>query len=215
MATIKQDRKDLEMMLDSIDPVGGPQTVTQSAVDNTSGIGTMEQKVFDFDFDSVRKGLRKKARKTVSNIVKHIFTEELAANEYVADKMEQDIETLTDLYMQAETNAIMQRSLVDSVSRGNTMPRMYEVFGQLSDKIRDLNKQIMSTEQSIRKTYQDIKFEIRDKEAESAEKPATAAALPESSMVVTSTRQLIEMAKRRHHEGKIQELSENEYVEEK
>lgn len=219
MGTIKQDRKDLEMMLDGIDPISDRKSkpASASAVDNQSGMNMMEQKIFDFDYDTVKKSIRKKARKTVANIVKHVLNESMSNDVYVADKMEQDIDTLTELYMQVETNTLMQKSLVESVSRGNTMPRMYEVFGQLTDRIRDINKQIISTEQTIRKTYQDIKFEIRDKEAEEGETKAQKY-LPESSessLVVTSTRQLIEMAKRKHHENKILEISENEYTEEK
>ena len=145
-------------------PVG--QSVAATVVDTTADTPLAAEKIFDFDIDAVRKGLRKKARKTVLNIVKHILPDDMIEEEYVQDKIEQDIETLTDLYMQAESNKIMQGSIINSVSRGNNMPRMYEVFGQLTDKISGINKQIISTEQTIRKTYVDLKFEIRDKIAE-------------------------------------------------
>ena len=180
MATIKQDRKDFEALLNGLAPVGTNPFQTSAPVvpsvpspvaampattpvDNTAGTDLTVERMFDFDYDGIRKGLRKKARKTITAIVEGILPKGLSDDAYIQDKIEQDIETMTDLYMQAETNKVMQRSLVESVSRGNAMPRMYEVFGQLTDKIQAINKQIVATEQTLRKTYIDIKFELRDK----------------------------------------------------
>lgn len=224
MSTIKQDRKDLEALLNGISPIQASspapqqpstlqttapaQPVSASVVDATVGTPLAEEKIFDFDIDSVRKGLRKKARKTILNIVKHILPEEMIEEEYIQDKIEQDIETLTDLYMQAESNKIMQGSIINSVSRGNNMPRMYEVFGQLTDKISGINKQIISTEQTIRKTYVDLKFEIRDKMSEDLANAENGLAnssgakqLENNSVVITSSRDLNNLAKKRHREA--------------
>ncbi len=180
MSTIKQDRKDLEMLLNGVAPIADtltqqpvqpvvnqqPQQKPVSVVDNTQGTNLESERIFEFDYDSLRKTLKKKAKKTVQNITKHILTDDLLEEEYIKDKIEQDVESLTDLYMQVESNNVMQRSILDTVSRGNTMPRMYEVFGQLTDKIQAINKQILATENQIRKTYIDLKFEIKDKTAE-------------------------------------------------
>ena len=238
MGTIKQDRKDLEMLLNGVDPVadmspvltttphGKPQAAqqviqppkVQATVDNTTDTSFAVEKLFDFDYESLKKSLRKKARKTVVNIAKHILQEELLEEEYIKDKIEQDVDTFTDLYMQVESNNIMQRSILDTVSRGNTMPRMYEVFAQLTDKIQAVNKQIVATEQQVRKTYLDLKFEIKDKESEmmdqNQQKQLTTASHPEDqSKIITSSTQLIQMAKKAHRD-KILEAKETKYVEE-
>ena len=232
MGTIKQDRKDLEMLLNGVAPIGGqspltpqaPQQVPQpqvsqvnTVVDNTQGTNLEGERLFEFDYESMRKTLKKKARKTISNITKHILTDDLLEEDYVKDKIEQDIESLTDLYMQVESNNIMQRSILDTVSRGNTMPRMYEVFGQLTDKIQSINKQILATESQIRKTYIDLKFEIKDKEAELVERSQTPGLTTSQPMqnanIVTSSKQLIEMAKKKHAQ-KLEQVKEIECVEE-
>lgn len=216
MSTIKQDRKDLEMLLNGIDPiqrVGATQIAQQvqaqqpvtGVVDNTSDTSLNAEKIFEFDYDALKKTLRKKARKTVTNITRHILPEELLEEDYIKDKMEQDIDTFTDLYMQVESNNIMQRSILDTVSRGNTMPRMYEVFSQLTDKIQAVNKQIVTTEQQLRKTYLDLKFEIKDKEAEQHEfgqsGPVLAAPQQEDrSKIISSSAQLIQIAKQAHRD---------------
>ena len=167
MSTIKTDRVDFEKLLNGIDPIAktevqtasgqpnpqvtdGQQNVVSGVVDNASANEVMNEKLFEFDYDGVRKAQRKRARKTVLGIVSHVIPEELLEEDYIQDKIEQDIDSLLGLYMQVETNTVMQRSLMDTVSRGVAMPRMYEVFGQMTDKIQSINKQIIDTEQRIR-----------------------------------------------------------------
>ena len=222
MATIKTDRVDFEKLLNGLDPVPVPTnsvpasaitvpqqpqvSPTAGVVDN-SGAAMMEVKMFEFDYDGIRKGLRKKARKTVLNIVKHIVPADIIEEDYIQDKVEQDIETLTALYMQVETNTVMQRSLMDSIAKGNCAPRMYEVFGQMTDKIQSINKQIVDTEQRLRKTYLDIKFETRDKQSEDINTNENVNALPgpgqnaNGGVIITSTKNLIASAKQRHLEA--------------
>ena len=231
MSTIKQDRKDLEMLLNGISPIEGTSTpapqstvVVQqpaaqpapSVIDN-AGSEMGVEKVFEFNYESIRKGLRKKARKTVLNIANHILTEDMVEEDYVQDKIEQDIETLTDLYMQVETNTLMQQALVSTVSKGNLMPRYFEVFGQLTEKISALNKQVINTEQTIRKTYLDLKFEIRDKKEEQMSAPGNLLAGPQQTAnggtLVTSSLDLIAKAKAKHREA-LEKAQETTYTEE-
>ena len=161
MSTIKSDRIDFEKLLNGLDPINtatvqptanGTQSAqpanpaqTQTVVDSTSAAETMQVKMLNFDYDAIKKGLRKKARKTILGAVKHIIPSNIIDEEYVQDKIEQDIDTLADLYMQKENNVVMQRSVMEQVNAGNAMPRNYEVFGQLTDKIQSINKQIFDT----------------------------------------------------------------------
>lgn len=215
MSTIKTDRIDFEKLLNGVDPVGQSavseqsnptQPTTQTVIDNTTAAETLQQRMFMFNSEQQKKGLRKKARKTILNVVKHIIPEDIIEEEYVQDKIEQDIETMAALYLQLETNTVMQQSIVEMVSTGNAAPRMYEVFGQLTDKIQSINKQIFDTEQRIRKTYVDLKYEIRDKMNEDF---AVGVSGPNknnmiesngSGTVVTSTRNLIAGARKKHIE---------------
>lgn len=141
-------------------------------------------------------------------------------DEYIKDKMEQDIDTLSGLYYQLELNNVMQRSIVENVSRGNTMPRMYEVFTGMTDRMEAINKQIVSTEQQIRRTYLDLKIEIRERENENIAAESQQKRLDNGgtgNLIVSSSKQLIEMAKERHKQqmlAKVQETKEAEYQEE-
>jgi len=184
MSTIKSDRMDFEKLLNGIDPVV-PQVNTPTvptvgavqgqqpvqgqqkvAVDNPPAAQLMNEPLFVFDYDAERKGIRKKCRKTIMGIVKHVIPDNMVDDEYIQDKIEQDIETITELYMQVKLNTVMQRAHVEMTARGGYTARNSEVFGQLTDKIQSINKQIFDTEQRIRKTYLDLKYEIRDKQGE-------------------------------------------------
>lgn len=239
MSTIKSDRVDFEKLLNGLDPVQQtpissiPQQVQQqqvqmnqqtaAAVDNASVAEMMSVKTFEYDYEATRKGLRKRARKTILGIVDHIIPADIMNEEYIQDKIEQDIELMTELYMQSENNKIMQRSIMDSVSRGNVTPRMYEVFAQLTDKMQSINKQISDMETKIRKTYIDLKFEIRDKRSEDSmgmnnnnnmigmgNNQNTA-----QGVIVTSTKNLIGGAKRRHIDSMLDEAKDAKFEETK
>lgn len=234
MSTIKSDRKDFEMLLNGLAPLNTgkkadvptptptPATSVSSVAANIDNAGDNFpiEKLFEYDYETSKKTLRKRARKTVNNILKHILPESMLEEDYIKDKMEQDINTLADLYFQVELNSIMQRSLVENVSRGNTMPRMYEVFSGLTDRIQALNKQIVSTEQQIRRTYMDLKIEIREKNMEKteaisiSEHQALENGENKRGIMVSSSKQLIEMASKKHLE-KMRAAQEAEYVEEK
>lgn len=222
MSTIKSDRKDFEMLLNGIAPVADSSSASTTVQANTPQVdaadGFTVEKQFDFDYEGTKKALRKRARKTLGNIIEHILPPEMLEEEYVKDKMEQDINTLADLYFQVELNNVMQRSLVENVSRGNTMPRMYEVFSGITDRLQALNKQIVSTEQQIRRTYTDIKMEIREKNTETAAAlngPESMGTLdaPGKGVVISSSKQLIEMAKKRHLDN-MKAATETAYTEE-
>ena len=79
MGTIKQDRKDLEALLNGVAPIatsftGGTPNISpgspapqpapnvNTVVDNTAGTTLEPERLFEFDYDTMRKSLRKKAR---------------------------------------------------------------------------------------------------------------------------------------------------------
>lgn len=224
-STIKTDRKGFEELLNCLDPIEVPQQPQQevytpqpqvsSVVDKVSPADMFEVRMFDFDYDGTKKGLRKKARKTILNMIKHIVPDDIVDEAYIQDKIEQDIETLTDLYMQKENNIVMQKSLMESVAKGNSAPRMYEVFTQMTGSVQAINKQIVDTEQRIRKTYLDLKFETRDMMCERIDSanPQKALGPSEQDSIVTSTKNLILEAKQRHID-RINNAKKTDFVEE-
>lgn len=163
--TLKEERKDLQNLLNATTGVNLTPTIDTST--ETSPIEEIEaEPLFEFDWDAENKKIRKRARQTIKKIVELVVPKEMQNISYIEDKMEQDEITLTALYTQQRANEVMQRSIVESTAKGNNAPRMYEVFGQLSEKLMSINKQIIATETQLRKTYIDLKSDYREKQAD-------------------------------------------------
>lgn len=179
--TLKDERKDLQNLLNATTGVNlTPQQDTSTST--TSPIEEIEaEPLFEFDWDAENKKIRKRARQTVKKIVELVVPKEMQGVSYIEDKMEQDEVTLTGLYTQQRACEVMQRSIVESTAKGNNAPRMYEVFGQLSEKLMSINKQIIATETQLRKTYIDLKSDYREKQADEKNTLSQPTALPNSS----------------------------------
>lgn len=206
MAGIKDDKKCLEQLLNTVSPVKPDGTVANgidSIIDKTDSVMLEPEPIFTFNAKSEMKAMKARARKTIKLMASHILPEDLLKEEYVVNKMEQDVNTLADLYWQVRSNTLMQNALLEVVGKGNTMPRNFEVFASLTEKISSLNKQIQMTETTLRKTYLDLKLEIYDKANEEqrqnnlipdfqGEQVQMLAAEPNHN-VVTGTSKLIEL----------------------
>lgn len=165
--SLKEERKDLQNLLNAT--VGNDLNISSQYSNQTQQSPIEEinsEPLFEFDWDAENKKIRKRARQTIKKIVELVVPKELQNVSYIEDKMEQDEITLTGLYTQQRTCEVMQRSIVESTAKGNNAPRMYEVFGQLSEKLMAINKQIIATETQLRKTYIDLKSDYREKQAD-------------------------------------------------
>ena len=90
--------------------------------------------------------------------------EMIKQNPYLKNKMQVDIISLSGMLYQLKVNETMQETLMEEVRSGAAHPRMFEVFGQLSKTIGELNKQLLQTVEAIKSTYKDAKFDIKEKE---------------------------------------------------
>ena len=96
MSTIKSDRKDFEMLLNGIVPLDNNSSKpvdnsgTPNCVDSSTD-GFNVEKQFEFDYEGTKKILRKKARKTLNNIVKHIIPDEMLEDEKASGNVKRAI----------------------------------------------------------------------------------------------------------------------------
>ena len=94
-----------------------------------------------------------------------MMTDEMIANNpYLKNKMQVDIISLTGMLYQLEVNEMMQKTLMEEVRAGAAHPRMFEVFGNLSKTIGELNKQLLQTVEAIKLTYKDVKGDIIERD---------------------------------------------------
>ena len=167
---IAKDTEDLTFLLYGKKPTkkdNEPASVEESVPVDTESTSIEAEPIFKYDPVGDKKTIMKTVRKTVNAMAEHILTEDILSEEYVKNKIEQDINTLTELYINRKNNQLVLQSLVEGISKGNTAPRMYEMYTKITDTVNENNKQILATEDNLRKTYMELKYEVQSKRAES------------------------------------------------
>ena len=158
---ISEQADELEKMIASAD-----ENISRNVVPTGENIpGLAMEPTFDLDFDQLRKECDGKAKKMIKNATGFMLSDEMIKqNPYLKNKMQVDIISLSGMLYQLKVNETMQKTLMEEVRSGAAHPRMFEVFGQLSKTIGELNKQLLQTVEAIKSTYKDAKFDIKEKE---------------------------------------------------
>ncbi|MDD5648893.1 MAG: hypothetical protein PHF86_00505 [Candidatus Nanoarchaeia archaeon] len=158
---IHEQADELEKMIASAD-----ENISRNVAPLGENIpGLAMEPTFDLDFDQLRKECDGKARKMIKNATGFMLSDEMIKqNPYLKNKMQVDIISLSGMLYQLKVNETMQETLMEEVRSGAAHPRMFEVFGQLSKTIGELNKQLLQTVEAIKSTYKDAKFDIKEKE---------------------------------------------------
>ncbi len=160
--TIKGEREDLEKMV-----AGSSSTIDENVAPTEDASELKMKPAFDMDFVRTKRNCQRRARRMVNNATGLMLSNEMVKdNPYLKNKMQVDIISLSGLLYQLEINEMMQEALMEEVRSGAAHPRMFEVFGNLSKTIGDLNKQLLQTVEAIKITYRDVKGDIREKEEE-------------------------------------------------
>jgi len=211
---IAKDTEDWQSMLFGSSSVKKQAEANAGYVDSQSEEVPLEQEpVITYDYEREMKEITRRARKTVSYLSKMILPEDMLNEDYVKDKIEQDIMTLSELYWTRRSNELMKLSIMDSIAKGNTAPRMYDVYNSVTDKINENNKQLLATEDNLRKTYTELKYDIQRKRTEEKEYQEMLAnpkkveiktlesrqqqSLPDANLTHKGTKSLIEEMKER------------------
>lgn len=191
---VKEERDKLEQLLtgskDNISndvPVPG-ELPTELESKPTLGI----------DFVELKTTCEKEARVMLTNSIGFILTPEMTIdNEYLKNKLEVDIMSLSGMLYQLRVNEQMQVALMNEVDRGFIHPRMFEVFSGLSKTIAEINKQLIGTVEAIKSTYKDFKIDFNEKkhEAISSAGDQTMIGNGEKGIVSMGTKDLIRQIK--------------------
>lgn len=158
---IKDERERLEKLIDA-----APDKISEN-VPTPGNIPEELQResIMNIDFKELREMCTSEAEIMLTHAVGFILEEDqILDNKYLKNKLEVDVLTLSGMLYQLRVNEAMQKAMMEEVDRGFINPRMFEVFGQLSKTIAELNKQLLQTVEALKVTYKDIKSDIREKE---------------------------------------------------
>lgn len=160
--TIKDDRKMLEDMIESSKP-----SLSETEVPMNDPVELQAKPIFNMIFSRTKRSCLRKARSMINRATGLMLSSEMInENLYLRNKMQIDTISLSGLLYQLEINEMMQETLMEEVRSGSAQPRMFEVFGNLTKTIGEINKQLLQTVEAIKITYRDIKNDIKNKEGE-------------------------------------------------
>jgi hypothetical protein len=160
---LKDERERLEKLIEA-----APDKITDDVpVPGNIPEELQTQSMMGLDFAEVKSKCNDEARIMLNHAIGFILNEDqITGNEYLKNKLEVDIMTLSGMIYQLRVNEAMQKVMMEEVDRCFVNPRMFEVFTGLSKTIGELNKQLIGTVEAIKLTYKDIKADIREKETD-------------------------------------------------
>lgn len=122
--------------------------------------------IFVIEHEDIIDKNEKKALKSVQFIVNTIVPENYQENPIIKDKIKQDAEQLGQLYYQQNMNNIMIKTIMDTISKGDTTAKIFDSYTKLMSIAKDFNKQITEMQNQFRKYYIDTYLDLQHKEDE-------------------------------------------------
>jgi len=194
---ITEERKEIEKIL-----TNAPKDIAKNvAVPGSDTPELQPEPIMDVDFSKLKETCESDARVMILNSVKFSLPQDMIkGNDYLTNKIDVDAMSLSGMIYQLRINEIMQKALMEQVNAGMINPRMWEVFGQLSKTIGDLNKQLLQTVEAIKETYKTFKNDIKESRTEALgpQSNGTSGILTtgDGSVVTRGTKELINNVKR-------------------
>jgi hypothetical protein len=196
--SIKNDRDNLKKMLDK-----SPDGIDGNVPDAEETIpGLQAEPLIGVDFVELREECQKEAQTMITNAITFMIPPEMmAANEYIKDKINMDVMTLSGMVYQLRTNEVMQRTLMEQINQGQAQPRMFEVFSGMSKTIGELNKQLIQTIEAIKETYKGFKSDVKERQTEelgpaTSQAPGGLLTTSAGNVVTRGTKELINNVKK-------------------
>ena len=173
MATIKNTSNVLGGLVSQINsatsatPVGynNPSSAQISMDDDSIPTGLLDMEpVFEINYKSTKKQCHKKAKDQVQVIVKEVVPAVLQNSSMIQDKIKQDGEQLGNLYYEYAKSDVMIQALMETIARGETQARLFEVYTKMTDQQQKLSSKITETQNQMRKYYIDTYLDLQHKD---------------------------------------------------
>jgi len=150
-----QIRGELEDLLSTYQ--GGPNPVDDIA-DSQLGEIAMAPPL---DFEEMNSNFEKQAKDITNSMLKfYVELGVLEKHEYLKQKQILDNSNIQNIFFQLKTIRMAIEKITEEINQGNTHPRLFEVFGQLQDKLTMVVKTqanyMLFLEDTYKKVHQDI-----------------------------------------------------------
>ena len=122
--------------------------------------------IFEMNYKSEQRQAIKKAKDSITIIVKEVVPESLQNSALIKDKINQDAEQLGNLYYQYKKKEVVHQALMETIARGETEAKRFDAFEKMSKSLEELGEKITNMQNQFRKYYIDTYLDMQHKDEE-------------------------------------------------
>jgi hypothetical protein len=182
-----QIKGELESLLSSYS--GGPNQEDNNIDEQLAEIAAAPP----LDFIEMNAGFEKQAKSITDSLLSfYVELGVLDKHEYIKQKQILDNSSIQNIFFQLKTIRMAIEKITEEINQGNTHPRLFEVFGQLQDKLTSVVKTQANYMLFLEDTYRKVNQDVAQKDAGGT--GVQARALPQSSSdyyITAGTKNLI------------------------
>ncbi|CAB4219183.1 hypothetical protein UFOVP1604_266 [uncultured Caudovirales phage] len=184
-----QIKGELESLLSSYS--GGPNQEDDNIDEQLAEIAAAPP----LDFIEMNAGFEKQAKNITDSLLSfYVDLGVLDKHEYIKQKQVLDNSSIQNIFFQLKTIRMAIEKIAEEINQGNTHPRLFEVFGQLQDKLTAVVKTQANYMLFLEDTYKKVNQDISQKELGGSGTGPQARAIPQSSSdyyITAGTKNLI------------------------
>jgi hypothetical protein len=116
------------------------------------------------DFEEMNQKFEKQAKDITNSMLKfYVDLGVIDTNEYLKQKQVLDNSNIQNIFFQLKTIRMAIEKIAEEINQGNTHPRLFEVFGQLQDKLTMVIKTQANYVLFLEDTYKKINQDLTQK----------------------------------------------------
>ena len=116
------------------------------------------------DFAEMNAGFEKQAKAITNSMLKfYVDLGILDKHDYIKQKQTLDNSNIQNIFFQLKTIRMAIEKIAEEINQGNTHPRLFEVFGQLQDKLTTVIKTQANYVLFLEDTYKKISSDVDQK----------------------------------------------------
>lgn len=120
------------------------------------------------DFEKMNREFEKQAKDITNSMLKfYVDLGVLDKHDYVKQKQTLDNSSIQNIFFQLKTLRMAIEKIAEEINQGNTHPRLFEVFGQLQDKLTTVIKTQANYVLFLEDTYKKINQDVTQKGVQS------------------------------------------------
>jgi hypothetical protein len=144
------------------------------------------------DFEEMNKQFEKQAKNITSSMLQfYVDLGVIDKHEYFKQKQSLDNTNIQNIFFQLKTIRMAIEKIAEEINQGNTHPRLFEVFGQLQDKLTTVIKTQANYILFLEDTYKKISHDVESKSASSSSQVTPLLGNPNEYYITAGTKNLI------------------------